>query len=364
MAQPITDYAAFFAGAKEAVRELEQLKLREEQLNSLENELESSLKSKQKQVSDVISQTVKKRIEEITKSYDNEIGKKQERLKKVRSKREKAKNQGVKERIAENTQELIKGNANLKRQLKTLFHANHVPRFCAGKFYYSLYFTQGIKEVLVLLFMILVCFLAIPCGVYFLIPMRKTWYLALIYVLAILIFGGLYVKIGNATKLKYMEVLLEGRNIHNQILNNKKLIKKITKSIRKDKNDAAYNLEKYDDEIAQLEQDMAQAERQKKEALNTFDTVTKTIISDEIMENNREELAQIESDLAKTNADLKETQKLATNKALYITDHYEVYAGKEFMTVEKLERLEALIQSGKASNLSEAAAMFQETDHA
>lgn len=364
MAQPITDYSSFFADAKEAVLELEQLKLREDQLLNLENELENSLKIKRKQVSDAIAQTIKKRAEEITKSYDGEIGKKQERLKKVRSKREKAKNQGVKEKIAEDTQSLKTENADIKKQIRTLFHTNHVPSFCAGRFYYALYLTSGFKEVMILLFTILVCFLAVPCGIYFMIPERKTLHLVIVYVLTILLFGGIYVKIGNATKLKYMDTLREGRKLYNTIRNNKKQIKRITKEIRKDKDEGAYNLEKYDDEIAQLEQDMAQAEKQKKEALSTFENVTKTIISDEIMETNRPELTQLETDLTRTNDDLKETQKLATNKALYITDHYEVYIGKEFMTIESLEALQEIMQNKNLSNLSEAIAAFKESKHA
>ena len=363
MAQPITDYAAFFDGAKQAVRELEQLKLREEQLLKLENELETSLKTKQKQVSDTISQTQKKRHAEIMNSYDKDISYLQDRLKKVRSKREKAKNQGVKERIAEDTQSLLKENADLRRQMKTLFHTNHVPRFCAGKLYYSLYFTKGLKELLTLLIVLLICFLAVPCGVYFMIPERKTMHLILIYVLSILLFGGLYVKIGNSTKIKYMDVLKQGRQILNQIAANKKKVKKITKSIRKDKDEAVYNLQKFDDEIAQLEQNMAEAERKKEDALNTFENVVKTIISDEIMGNYLAVLTQIETDLGKTIEDLKETQKAAMNKALYITDNYQVYAGKEFMSVEGLEALEELIQSGKATNLTEAITIYKSKEH-
>ena len=36
MAQPVTDYAAFFAGAKQAVEELEQIKQSEETLKKKE----------------------------------------------------------------------------------------------------------------------------------------------------------------------------------------------------------------------------------------------------------------------------------------------------------------------------------------
>lgn len=359
MAQPITDYGAFFADAKKEVQELEELKQREKMLADLEKQLETSLKAKQKNVADTIAQTVKKRSDEISKSYDAEIGKAQDRLKKVRGKREKAKTQGEKERIAEETQSLIQENEDLKRQMKTMFRANHVPGYCAGNLYYSLYFTKGIKEMAVMLAALLIVFLAFPCGIYFLIPNRQTWYLAAIYVAVILVFGGIYVKIGNSTKLKYMDVLKEGRGIRNRIHANRKQIKVIAKSIRKDKNEAVYNLEKFDDEIAQLDQDLAQTEQKKKEALNTFETVTKTIISDEIMGNNRTEIEQIESDLAKTAADLKETQDAARVKTLYITDHFEIYAGKDFMTKERLESLEEIIASGRASNISEAIVVFK-----
>lgn len=363
MAQPITDYAAFFAGAKQAIHEMELLKQRERQLLDLEAKLEGSLKAKQKSVSDAIAQTVKQRSDEIIKSYDAEISKSNDRLKKVRSKREKAKSQGVKERIAEDTSGLLNENQELKRQLRAVLRADHVPRICSSKFYYSLYFTRGFKELLILLLTLVICFLAVPCGIYFLIPKRKVLHLVLIYVLAILIFGGLYVAIGNSTKMKHMEALREGRKIRNQITANKKQMKKITKSIRKDKDEAIYNLEKFDDEIAQLDQDITQAERQKKEALHTFETVTKTIISDEIMGNNRAELDQIETDLAKTCADLKEIRNAAMSKALYITDNYEVYTGKEFMNIRRLEVLEEMIQSGKAMNLSEAIAVFKSKEY-
>ena len=104
-------------------------------------------------------------------------------------------------------------------------------------------------------------------------------YLVGIYVAAILIFGGIYVTIGNMTKVRYMEVLKEGLGIRAKIRANKKEMKVIAKTIRRDKNETVYNLQKFDDEIAQLDQDAAEINRKKKEALTTFDTVTRTIIS-------------------------------------------------------------------------------------
>ncbi len=363
MAQPITDYASFFIGAKKAVQELEELKQKEKMLLDLEKQLENSLKTKKKEVAETISLTVKKRSDEIAKSYDTEIAKTQDRIKKVRGKREKARSQGEKERIAEETQSLIQENEDLRGQIKTMFHANHVPGFCASNLYYSLYFPKGIKEFMTLLIALVVCFLAIPVGIYFAIPERKTWLLIVIYVAVIALFGGLYVMIGNSTKMKHMESLREGRALRDKIKANKKQMKKIEKSIRKDKDEAVYNLQLFDDEIAQLEQDMAQTERQKKDALNTFNSVTKTIISDEITGNHKAEIDQMETDLAKTEADLKDTQNALMAKALYITDHYEIYVGKEFMVLEKLASLEEIVESGKATNLTDAMVVFKSKDY-
>lgn len=363
MAQPITDYTAFFSGAKQAVEELDQLTQKQEMLEGREKRLESTLKAKKKALSDTIAETVRRRAAEISGSYDEESQKAEDRLKKVRAKREKAKNQGVKERIAEETQGFVQENDELMGKLKSLLHTHHVPGFCRSSYYYALYFTRGLKEAGVLLLTILICFLGIPCGIYFFLPQRKTWYLFAIYVAAVLIFGGIYVIVGNMTKMRHGDVLKEGRRIRNEIRLNRKKIRQVTRSIRKDKNEAIYNLQKFDDEMSQLDQELAQIANKKKDALNTFENVTRTIISDEIAGNYKEEIDQTETDLADTLKELTAARNEAKEKALYITDHYAIYVGKDFMTAERLEALAEFIASGQASNLSEAVVLYKSKDY-
>ena len=108
----------------------------------------------------------------------------------------------------------------------------------------------------------------------------------------------------------------------------------IAKTIRRDKNETIYNLQKFDDEIAQLDQDVAEINRKKKEALTTFDTVTRTIISDEITANNKEEIERMEDELTNLSEKLRSTRTAAKEKAMFVTDNYEVYIGKGFMTQE------------------------------
>ena len=308
---------------------------------------------------DAVAATVKQREEEITGSYDAEIDKARERLKKVRQKREKAKSQGIKERIEEDTSSLVRENKEIKGQMKTLFQANHVPGYCRSGFYYALYFTRGLREAGVLMLMLLVCFLAVPCGVYFLIPNRNSFYLFGIYLAAILLFGGIYVMIGNRTKMHHMEVLKEGRVLRNRIRENERKIRAIARTIRKDKNESSYNLEKFDDEIAHLDQDISQIVRKKNEALNTFETVTKSIISDEIFGNRKKELDRLAEELESTGSELKLVQGQIKEQSLTAADEYGIYVGKDFLTVERLEALEKLIAGGSAANISEAITVYK-----
>lgn len=359
MVQTKADCLAFLAEARNAIDEMSVMNDRENQLRADEERLERTLETEKKAVADTIRATVKKRVEEISASYDKEIVKGQERLKRVRSKREKAKSQGVKDRIEEETATLRDYNRELRLKMKSLFQQKHVPRYCRSSLYYCLYFPRWFKEFLVLLAMILIFFLAIPCGIYYLLPERHPLYLAGIYLLDILLFGGAYIAAGNKGRLHNLETLKEGRKIKDQIHSNDKKIKVIISTIRKDRNESLYNLEKYDDEIAQIEQELTRITEQKKEALNTFETVTKVILSDEIMHNNQEKLDGLQEEYDKAAEQLRATEAKVKERRLYITDHYGMYLGSDLLDPLKIAELTAMIQEDKAKNLSEAIELYQ-----
>ena len=227
MEQAITDYVKFLADARDAVYRLNNDQATAKQLKEQGERQEKELAAAKKAVTDSVNQTIKKRRSEIDTSYDKEIAKGQERLKKARTQREKAKNKGMKERIAEETSELREHNRDLQIQMKTMFQKDKVPVFCRTTFYYSLYYARGLKERLIGFITFLICFLALPCGVYFLLPDRKIWYLVLVYFADIIIFGGLYVTIGNRSRSRYHDALKQGREIRNLLSSNEKKIKVI-----------------------------------------------------------------------------------------------------------------------------------------
>ena len=359
MAQTITDFQSFLKDAEEAVLELSDLTKKSIQLKQEEERLERALEAEKKAAEDSVNSTVRKRRDEISGSYDAEIGKLQERLKKTRVRREKAKSQGIKERIREETKELHEYNRELQVKLRAAIQADRAPFFCRSGFYYALYFPRGVREVLTLILTFAACFFLIPYGIYLLLPVKKTLYLVLIYLACILVFGGVYILVGNLTKDRHLKMLQEGRAIRSLINSNNRKIRVITSSIRKDRDEAAYNLEKFDDDIAQLDQDLSETIQKKKDALNVFENVTKTIITDEIMGNCRGKLKSLEEAHAEAQKRLRITETMLKEKKIYITDTYESYVGREFLSADRLKELRRILENGEAGNISEAIGVYR-----
>ena len=342
--QAITDYVKFLADARDAVYRLNNDQATAKQLKEQGERQEKELAAAKKAVTDSVN-------------YDKEIAKGQERLKKARTQREKAKNKGMKERIAEETSELREHNRDLQIQMKTMFQKDKVPVFCRTTFYYSLYYARGLKERLIGFITFLICFLALPCGVYFLLPDRKIWYLVLVYFADIIIFGGLYVTIGNRSRSRYHDALKQGREIRNLLSSNEKKIKVIVHSIEKDGNEDIYDLEKYDDEIACAQQELSDIAAKKKDAISSFENVTRNIIADEIEGNHRAEIEEKEQKLQEVNDSLAQLESSIRQQNIHITDTFGPYLGKEYLNTDKLLGLSKLIQSGTASNVTEAIEM-------
>lgn len=364
MVQTKEECLQFLNEARDTLDELALLEEQEKQLNQTETRLEESLESEKRLMADTIQKTVKKRREEIRSTYEKEMNKVQDQLKKARGKREKARSEGVKGRIREETAVYRREIEDLKVQLKMIMRQNHVPGYCQSALYYCLYFPRHVKEYFQLLVYILILFLAVPYGLYLLIPERRTLHLVLIYIADILLLGGGYIALGNRTKLLYMETLREGRKIQDQILANRKRIRKITSGIRKDRNESLYNLEKFDDEIARLQQELTDVATKQKDALNAFETVTKNILADEIEHNHKAKLDQLQKEHQQTTEELRQVMQQVKEKRLHVTDHYGTWLGREFMDSQRIVELCGIVQEGMASNVSEAITVYQERRNA
>lgn len=350
----------FLLGAKEALNQLESRKALLANQEIEEKRLEKALASQRKAVKDSIDITVKKRLDEITQTYDKEIAKGQEKLRKVRANRDKAKAKGIKERIAEETADLYEEIRQLKTATKTMYKKDRVPMICNTSAYYVLFMPRTVRELLTLLFVMGVLIGLVPYGVYSLIPAHKVWHLVLCYVLGVLIFGGAYVLFSNATKGEYMTSLKEGRKNWSMIKALNKKIRAVQNSIHRDKNEDAYNLEHFDTEIDEILEEIDGVSTRKQEALYIFENETKHTIASEIRKTNQASLEDVSDKLSKVRENIKTIQADVKTRVINMTDEYDALLGKEFMSAEKLDGLIRIFETDEPESLTEAQMIYKQ----
>lgn len=360
MAKTFTDGAAFLTEAREALGKLNDARARQEELELTQKRQAKTLAGEKKTVEDNVNNTVKKRRDELEASYNTEIAKVQDSIKKIKAKREKAKQQSMKERIEAQTAPYYAENKELNSKIKAMFKQNKVPGFCNSMLFYSLYFTRSVKEIFTMILTFLICCVGIPCGIFWLLPQRRTLWLILIYLGVIVIFGGIYIVIGNITKDAHREVLLEAGQVRRTMDKNRKKARSVTRSIRREKTEEHYDLSSFDAELAEKEKEKADLNTKKEEAVAYFVSTTKPAITEEIVSGSRDRINALEAEHKQTQADLQENADFIKKASLALTEDYESYIGKEFMQADRLDALIQILQSGQAANITEAESLYRE----
>lgn len=324
------------------------------------DKLEKSVKSTEKQMADEITQTTKKRRGEIEASFDKQVSKVRDKIKKLKDERSKEKSHKVSERIADETAPLRMENKSFKLDAHTIAKQEKLPFFCNSKFYLALYFPSCFTDIVLAVFALVLVLLLIPCGIYFLLLPERMLYLILTYVFTVLIFGSLYLIIGNITRDKYKAKIMQIRDLRKQIRANRRKIAAIKRKIKKDRDESGYELHGYDEELAILDKEEDDILAQKKDALTTFENETAKIIADEIRESYREKLAMLKSDLEEAKVRLNQTEDKIKALTLKIATDYEPFLGKDLMSAEKLDALANIMNAGNAATISEAISFYKQ----
>lgn len=358
MAEPIVDYESFFTGAKNALLELSTLSTEEERLTLEEARISKEIGAGDKEINGRIEATLARRLSEITSTYDKELKKADSAKKAAQAKREKAKTRKKDERIEDETKELKNHIAGVRAEINDLMKKNGIPKFCNTNMYYTFYFPHKFMDFIKLLFAVAIILLAIPMAVYKLIPMHRPIYLPFIYLAIVLVFGGIYIIIGNITKARNREKLIKIRKMRDNIENDYKRIGLIKKDIDNDANEDRYDLTQFDRAIEDVDGKIDEMNAKRAAAVNEFENNTRKIITDEIMENAKQARQKLKSELELTKRSLESIAARRSEINLYISDNYEVYLGDEFLQVDKIDALEKIIAKGQASNISEAIDLF------
>lgn len=346
---------------------VEQLKREMSEYRIQEKNLKRNIVSEEKSIQDEIVQTIKRRKNEIEKVYDDQIDANKAKTKAVWNKRDKAKSKRIGERVSYETSELAEENRQLQVEMRTLFKAQHLPSFSRTGFFYALFMTKRIWEYPILILSILAAYLGVPLLVYVIcasaifkgkadkLPLGCTIIVSVVLFIITLI----YVLIINNVKIKHYDTLLDGRHIRDQIQANKRQMKAIRNKINKDKDDSQYGLDKYDDKLTELEEELVAISEEKQEAMTVFENETKQVLTNEIndrrlghLEDMKARLDALEDSMAVLDEDIQ-------NSLLGVANNYGAILGKEFCTPEKVADLISLMEDGTADTVSEAIAAYK-----
>ncbi len=351
-------------GLKDILSELNSYKDNNDVLASEESKLEKAIKNKEKAIADEIAGTTKKRKDEIEATYNDQLEKTRARMKKIRGRKEKSKSAKISERIETETSQLREEYRQLVLDNKAVLKQNKLPSFCNSRLFYSLFLPRGMGDLAVIIMTLVVILLIIPCTFYFyVIPEENMVYLILIYFITVIFFGGIYMLIDNNIKDKHMEAIKRIYRGRTQINENKRKRDKIRKHILRDKDESQYGLDNFDQELSDLDNELTAITEQKKEALSVFENTTRLVIGEEIKARNQEELNALKKQYGEVYVEIRETEDKIKNLSMEIANHYEVYLGKEFMTLDKLSILSDIMTDNGLQTISEALSYYKEGNY-
>ncbi len=337
-------------------------KVRDE-INFLNNEkvrLDKDIKAEEKLLADNIENTLRKRREQVVCNFDKELEKSQERLKKVRTARDKAKGEKIEERIKEETAELVTENKNIHEEIRTFFKQKGIPTICDSGILYTLYFPNTTKQLAIIALTFIVGLFVLP----FLITSLFTsgvFFGILAYMLTMAAFIGLYILGYNYTRVRHKEAFIDMRVKRNAIRKNIGKINRIKKSIKRDKDEEQYGLHEYDEDIEEIEDDINDIVAKKNKVLADFEKTTKNDICEEITKRDMPKIDAIRKKASENSLKLKELEQKQKDMSINLSTNYGPYLGEENMTVERIDMLTSLIESEEASNIGDAVNLLKNT---
>ncbi|MDX1358412.1 MAG: hypothetical protein R3232_06250 [Clostridia bacterium] len=339
---------------KEAVAELGSLELRKKNVGAEIKLLDKEIKAGTSHMESEIDKAIRSRRSVIENKYKKQIDELVSKKNSILSKRNKTKKSAISERIKGETTGATKEMKRLKDERKALYRLHKIPVISRNRFFSALYMPKGFKDFLIILAVLVFVLFLIPCGIYFLWLSDKSYlFLALLYILSILIFGGLYLLL-NKVKNKNAEGLLKLRELRIAYNKNKREKKKIKKGILKDTDESRYGLSSYDEELRAVNTKLDSLNKEKNDALEYFESNTRPLITNEITMKLQPAVDRLSALIKKERDKLKATETEYNKLSLNLANNYEAYIGKEFMTVDKLAHLETIMREKNLSSIRDA----------
>lgn len=353
-------------GLEEIQSILDMLNERDRQIaigNEMAVEGKRLLKELQKEldgVEDEKKQAVKEALIKYTEEEDQIINSNKKRISEVEKSRSKAKNRGVKDRIDNETQELVTENKDLHRLIRRTLKENGLPAYCDTKWFYTLFLTQSALEWAIKILVFFAGLVLFPWLVTFI--FSPTWKIKFLvgivkvleWAVVALIFGAVYLTIFLSTKDKDNGTLEAMREHRDKIHDNELKIRKIKRGIKTDSDESSYNLQEFDEELADLNSNLDQVKRIKEDKIKDFEENKKQQIMDEV---DAAHLGSINELKDRVN-DKAEEYKLQNDKVNgIIAEIEEIYSQvipEKYLNEVGCGKIRELINGGQANNIGEA----------
>ncbi len=321
-------------------------------------EIQKDIEDEKKALQSATDAKIKESSAAVCAGFDKSIEEEKSKLRSIQSKRERAKDAGVKERIANETAELRDKNERRKDHIKEMFRNDGVPFFCNNRCFMLMFRTTGIWQYILYLLILLVVYAVVPFALLKVFSVETQ--IIIIYELVCILIQCLIGKvIYRSTIWKHFKVLDEAAQILEDMKADNKHMKKIAKRIRKDKSEDMYGLEGFDNKIEQVRAGIKDIEEQKKEALLQFEQTVKPNIIAEIEAVNQDEREKMYAKLAEKKRRSTELEEMIQEKRMYISSNYEAYLGKEVFDLDKLMKLLQIMKSGQADTIAKALAVYE-----
>lgn len=346
---------------KSALRRLDELKQYIGDLDAKQKQLTKDIAAREKAMDSEINSTVTKRQAAVEKSFDEQIQKTRDKIKSVKSKRDKYKGTKVNERVSDETADLHEKIRSLKQDLKGVFTRQHISRFFNTGYFFSLYMPDGVGDFAVILLTIAVL-LGIPVLVYALLPAAAHKIIVLIglYLVVVLLAMWIFSSIFKNVRNKNIDSFRQAKAIREEIRDTRRAVSRKEKLIRKDTDESSYGLEKYDEEMVSLDNEIEQIVSEKKQALTDFETTTKKNIIEEIKARLVPEIEALKAQNDSAYGEQREAETQIKSLELEVSSKYAVYLGKENLSVATIDSLIEIINGGEATSISDALARYRQ----
>ena len=337
--------------------------------DDLKNRL-SACKDKLKQAEDLLEKKkesldkeqanrVKEETIQATKQEDLIITETEKKLKDVISRRNKAKNVGVKNRIKAETKEKVDLNKEIGRNIRLKLNECGIPGFCGSTWYYTMYYPQGglqwfIKILVMALMFVGLPLLSIPMCSGLKITFVRVLVTILVGLALLIIMAAVYFTLRLAAKDHDNGVMEQMRAERDKIKDNKRDIKETIKSIKNDKDDSLYGLGEYDEKINEYQRIIATNKETRTEKYNAFMEVRKPELLAEISNAYAPSIESAKAELTKCQEEYRELQESFDKKKTLIYDKYEKYLQNKYIDVAVANELIQIIQEGNAVNVNTA----------